>query len=106
MHIQNSAPLGLLSAPPERNQRAAQGENPVRLRAFALAHRIFPLRTPVTGDAVSVCHFYGRREVIRIDSAFVFAAAYIVPCFGAVHPRNTPDQALKGEAPNGQGVTD
>ena len=45
-----------------------------------------PLRTPITGDAVSVWLFYDRREVIRIDSTFVSAAAYLVPHLSASAP--------------------
>ena len=67
------APQGYFRLRPKVTKERLRGENPVWLRAYALAHRIFPLRTPVTGDAESVWQFYDRCEVIRIVSAFVFA---------------------------------
>ena len=80
------APQGYFRLRPKVTKERLRGENPVWLRAYALAHRIFPLRTPVTEDAVSVRPFYDRREVIQTVSAFVPAAAQIAPHFGASAP--------------------
>ena len=85
--------MGYFRRRPKVTKGRLRGENPVRLRAYTLAHRIFPLRTPVTGDAVSVCQFYDRREVTRIDTAFVSAQRLLCAVLGYQHPHHTPTQA-------------
>ena len=91
--------MGSFRRRPKGTKGRLRGENPVRLRACALAHRIFPLRTPITRDAELACQFYDRREVIRIDSAFVFAQRlYCAEFRGGVLPttRLTRRSSLRG----------
>ena len=65
--------MGYFRRRPKVTKGRLRGENPVRLRACALAHRIFPLRTPDLRGRGIGASVDDRRGVIRIAFAFVFA---------------------------------
>ena len=65
---------GLLSAPPESNQRAAQGRKSGLASGLRPRSQDFPPKNPPFYGGCGIgASVYDRREVIRIDFAFVSA---------------------------------